>query len=375
MKAANESLQINDNIRNCIPAHTDILKKRLEESILSDKSIHEPILIWGDTIVDGYLRYEIARSNKIPFTTLSVDYNDEEDAIKSRVEIHLNRRNLSPFERATLAIKYFKPIIESESEKRMLAGKSDPELISTQGKTRVKLAKIADVGSDSIYKVEHIITNGDEELLQKLEENKITINKAFSLCKWREQLKDIEKQKEAIKDLKPVDGKYDVIVIDPPWKMAKLTYPYMTNEEIRQFVIPAKEDAVIFLWVVHTYLPFALELLKNWGFEYKHTFVWNKMKHGRGHYALEQVEFCLVGIKGKPSYHNYKYSDLISESKREPGRKPQAIYELVREICHGTRIDIFARERHEGFDAWGNDVDKFKEEKLNDDNAAPDVEF
>lgn len=169
----------------------------------------------------------------------------------------------------------------------------------------------------------------------------------------------------------PMDEKYDVIVIDPPWPMDNVPHPTMTIEEIQQIIIPANENAVIFLWVINKYLAHALELLQEWGFEYKHTFVWGKMRSG--HYTFEQVEFCLVGIKGKPIYYNSKYSDLISVPRAEHSEKPDTFYEMVRKICPGTRIDMFARKPHDGIDLWIIDVDKFRKDESDNDNIVPAV--
>jgi N6-adenosine-specific RNA methylase IME4 len=45
--------------------------------------------------------------------------------------------------------------------------------------------------------------------------------------------------------------------------------------------------------------------------------------------------------------------------RREHSRKPEKFYDLIRRVTGGSRIDLFAREEHEGFARYGNEIDKF----------------
>ena len=49
---------------------------------------------------------------------------------------------------------------------------------------------------------------------------------------------------------------------------------------------------------------------------------------------------------------------------REHSRKPDEFYDLVREVSPGPRIDVFSREKREGFDQWGNEEDEFQQSQL-----------
>ncbi|WP_411376953.1 MT-A70 family methyltransferase [Flavobacterium psychrophilum] len=55
-------------------------------------------------------------------------------------------------------------------------------------------------------------------------------------------------------------------------------YKTMTLEEIKALNIKsiADENAFIFLWTTHTFLPKAFELLTEWGFKYHLTLTWDK---------------------------------------------------------------------------------------------------
>lgn len=374
MKAANESLQINNKIRECLLGDYKKEFKRLKRNILADNVIHDPILIWNNTIIDGHLRYEIAQKHQLTFTTKELHFENEEEAMQYRARKQFDKRNSNDFQRAAITIKLFKTKFDKEAVLRMKAGKKDPLLNSTKGSTREKLAEIAGVSADTIRKVEIIINEAPPEIIDKAIIGAYSVNKAYNINKAIIRREDIERQKADINRLRLPDGLYDFINFDPPWEMEGVQYPTMSVSEIKEIKIRAKEDAVVTLWTVNSYLPDAFEILRVWGFEFKHLFVWNKVNPGNGYYAREQVEFYLLGIKGNPICNGRKYTDLIEELKREHSRKPDEFYKRAIDLYPGARLDYFARESHEGFDTFGNDEDKFKERKLNDDNTAPDVE-
>jgi N6-adenosine-specific RNA methylase IME4 len=193
------------------------------------------------------------------------------------------------------------------------------------------------------------------EVKEKVEERKQLIDK---------QIADIESGK-----LPELQGVFDVIAIDPPWPYGREydpngsrvanPYPEMSIDEIQGIELPMANDGVLFLWTTHAFLPHAFELLKNWGFDYKATMVWDKENIGMGAWLRMQCEFCLVGIKGKPFWDNTKHRDIIREQRREHSRKPEQFYQIASEVTYGRRLEYFSREARNGWEVFGNDVNKF----------------
>jgi N6-adenosine-specific RNA methylase IME4 len=72
-----------------------------------------------------------------------------------------------------------------------------------------------------------------------------------------------------------------------------------------------------------------------------------------------QCEFCLVAIKGKPTWMNTNWRDIIKEPRRQHSRKPDTFYNLVEEVTVGRRLDFFSREQRSGWASFGNDEHKF----------------
>lgn len=183
---------------------------------------------------------------------------------------------------------------------------------------------------------------------------------------------NIEKEIEDIESgkLPELKGLYDIISIDPPWPYGRgydplgsrvgSPYPEMDIEDIKAIELPLKENAVIFLWTTHQFLPAAFEIMQQWDLDYKATLVWDKEKLGMGTWLRMQCEFSLVGIMGNPYWENTTHRDIIREARREHSRKPDAFYELVNKICLGRKLEYFSREQRAGWEVFGNDVNKYE---------------
>ena len=179
-----------------------------------------------------------------------------------------------------------------------------------------------------------------------------------------ERLNDV-----STREVKRLEGKYDVIVIDPPWPMQKIErderpnqaafdYPTMTEEELSELEIPAADDCHMWLWTTHKFLPMALRLLDRWGFKYVCTFVWHK-PGGPQPYGLPQYncEFAIYARKGTPEFIDFKAFNTCFEAPRGAhSEKPEFFYDMVRRVTAGLRADMFNRRKIEGFEGWGNEA-------------------
>ena len=89
--------------------------------------------------------------------------------------------------------------------------------------------------------------------------------------------------------------------------------------------------------------------------------VWHK-NGGFQPFGLPQynAEFVLIGRKGGCDFVDTKAFMLCNNwPRREHSRKPDEFYELISRVTLGPRIDVFSRERREGFDQFGNQTEKF----------------
>ena len=176
--------------------------------------------------------------------------------------------------------------------------------------------------------------------------------------------------------------KYKTVVIDPPWPItlapsmnrilqgsplhATLDYELMTEDEIREFPIDdfAEDESMLFLWATNgklqsgrPCLQVAFEMLERWGFKYRLTLVWKK-SHG---YAIWQpfrgiTEFVLFATRGIHNCPPYgKFSNVFEYPITKHSEKPAGFYQMIRSCTPEPRVDVFARNAHEGFAGWGKE--------------------
>lgn len=169
--------------------------------------------------------------------------------------------------------------------------------------------------------------------------------------------------------------KYKTVVIDPPWQLAmcnpkncthgsiaeKLPYEAMTDAEVINFPINdfADEECDLFLWTTKAKIHVAFHILETWGFKYANFFVWNKLDGLNNNGVHTTLEFVVYGYRGRNGLDFRKPIEAYFQEKRKKhSQKPNIFYSRIAKVTEAPRIDIFARRRHYGFDAWGNQVEK-----------------
>ena len=175
--------------------------------------------------------------------------------------------------------------------------------------------------------------------------------------------------------------KYNIIYADPPWSYkdkrdkhprmcggAISHYNTMSIEQIKSLPIKelAADNCMLFLWVTFPNLQEGLDVIKAWGFKYKTLgFSWIKTNKnngkpffGIGYYTKSNCEVCLIGVKGKPIKVSNSVSSVIISPRQEHSKKPDQIRDKIVELCGDVpRIELFARQKTEGWDVWGNEVE------------------
>ena len=169
--------------------------------------------------------------------------------------------------------------------------------------------------------------------------------------------------------------KYNIIYADPPWSYDDKTcsgtavnhYSVMSVEELKKMKINSisNDDCILFMWATYPKLREALEVINAWGFKYKTVgFNWVKTnkKNGKyffgiGYYTKSNAEICLIATKGKPKPISNYVSSVIVSPRREHSRKPDEVRDKIVELMGNLpRIELFARQKVDGWDCWGNEV-------------------
>ncbi|MFZ2445429.1 MAG: MT-A70 family methyltransferase [Syntrophobacteraceae bacterium] len=176
-------------------------------------------------------------------------------------------------------------------------------------------------------------------------------------------------------------GKFGTIMADPPWRFSNRTgkmapehkrlsrYGTMTFEEIIDLPVAdlALPQSHLYLWIPNALLKEGLEVMSGWGFTYKTNIVWHKIRkdggsdgRGVGFYFRNVTELVLFGIRGKlrTFQPGRTQVNFLSSRKREHSRKPDELYSIIEKCSPGPYLELFARQKREGWQQWGNETDK-----------------
>jgi site-specific DNA-methyltransferase (adenine-specific) len=172
--------------------------------------------------------------------------------------------------------------------------------------------------------------------------------------------------------------KYNVIYADPPWNYTVFDdkhggrgerhyYNTMRLADICALKVKeiAEDDCALFMWATLPMLPEALLTLRCWDFAYKTTaFVWVKENKNRGYFfgmgtwTRSNAEICLLGVRGKPKRVDASISQVVFTPISKHSEKPDEVRQRIVQLCGDVpRIELFARQRFDGWDAFGNEID------------------
>lgn len=165
-------MKIDKEFQGLIPSLTEDEYQQLEANIIAD-GCRDALVTWNGILIDGHNRYRICQENDIPFATISKDFPDREAVIEWIIRNQFGRRNLTPFQRAELALK-LKPVVEKKAEARKLStlkqNVSDTQKSAERIETRDELAAMAGISHDTLKRAEVIKEKGTPEQVQRARE-------------------------------------------------------------------------------------------------------------------------------------------------------------------------------------------------------------
>jgi len=168
------------------------------------------------------------------------------------------------------------------------------------------------------------------------------------------------------------DKKYKTIYADPPWmeqgggkikRGADKHYKLMKTINICKLPVSdiVENNCHLYLWITNNFLADGLKVIEAWGFRYITCITWIKDRQGLGQYFRGITEHCLFAIKGNLPYK-------IIDGKRKQGKtgfyankkahskKPNEMRKMIETVSYTPMIELFAREKVDGWDAWGNEI-------------------
>jgi N6-adenosine-specific RNA methylase IME4 len=158
--------------------------------------------------------------------------------------------------------------------------------------------------------------------------------------------------------------KWGTIYADPPWQYGNQGtraatdnhYPTMDLEAITALPVAdlVTEKAHLHLWTTNGFLPEALQLIEAWGFEYRSLFIWCKPQMGLGNYWRVSAELLLLGVRGSCPFRDQSLMNWAIIDRGEHSSKPEQVRLMIERASPCSRLELFARQRYPGWDAWGH---------------------
>ena len=152
-------LRIDPEFESRIPPLTDDEFKQLEENILADGVIINPIIVWDGVIVDGHNRFRIVEKHPhITFTTCEREFNDRHDALAWICKNQLGRRNLTFQQKKYLIGKQFEAEKQRQgTNNQYVQAKSEKCQLGTfqnSVDTAERIAQENGIGRRSVFRAE-----------------------------------------------------------------------------------------------------------------------------------------------------------------------------------------------------------------------------
>lgn len=348
---------------------------------IRDHGLLTPIMLYEGKILDGRHRYKACINLRIE---PSFKEYEGDDALGYVIALNLSRRHLDESQRAMIGAR----ISNLKDGQRKHTG-------APIGAAKVSQAEAAGqmgVARRSVQRARTVLEKGTPELADAVDSGQIAVSVAAKIAemepeqqaqviadpKPEQAIKKIARQEKEqelaertiIQTMNSVDKLYGVIYADPPWKYETFSengmdrsadnhYPTMSMFDMLTLNVPAADGCVLFMWATVPMLPEALDLLHEWGFNYKSHICWIKDRQGTGYWTRNKHELLLIGTKGKvpaPAMGTQPPS-VIELPLGRHSEKPAFFADMISTLYPTTpKLEMFARVGRVGWDVIGNEA-------------------
>jgi len=182
-------ITIDPELQGLIPPLTDEERAGLDAAILRD-GCHAPLVVWRETgvLLDGHNRKAICEKHGLPLTTFAVSLPDRDAAKRWVIENQFARRNLTPYQRAELALA-LEPLVAKRAKENLKrgggSGPSGRQNSDNPVDTKKALAAVAGVSHDTIARAKYIAQHADEETKENLRRGETSVHAEYKRLKQR----------------------------------------------------------------------------------------------------------------------------------------------------------------------------------------------
>ena len=179
------------------------------------------------------------------------------------------------------------------------------------------------------------------------------------------------------------DKTYDIILADPPWSYtgaqdkwgaAAKFYDTMTDDDLLNFPMRSlmHDKSILFLWCTSPRLDFSIDCIRSYGLTYRGmAFVWVKTKKdgspmgacGVRPSIVKSITEYVIAASPVKTGRPMKLSDesvvqTVFAPREAHSQKPIEVQEKIEKLYpNASRLELFARNKIPGWDAWGNEVE------------------
>lgn len=333
---------------------------------VGQRGILEPLHVNGaGFVLDG--RHRLGAALELGLDSVPVRLASAEDEVEYMVRAAAQRRQLSPSQKAAMAVEF--AAYQAERAHGIARQRANlrhqtvevTNLTPRSGRARDRAAELLGVSSGYAHYAA-TLQRESPDLFQQVKAGTLNLNRAMSELKRARNY-------QAIGTAPPLpSGLFQLILADPPWQLGnpdsayapEQYYPTMPLEEIAALQIPAADDALLYLWAVNSHLPDALQVMAAWGFEYRGCEVWVKPSIGMGVWTRNRHEHLLIGRKGgaSPAPRHLLLDSVIEAKRGRHSEKPTIIYQRLEHLYpQRSKLELFARGTpRPGWTTWGNQV-------------------
>lgn len=187
------SMRIDNEFKALIPPLKDEEWEGLERSILED-GIRDPLVLWGDILVDGHNRYEIAQLHDVPFSTVQKEFDSRDDAKLWIYRNQLSRRNLNDFQRIEITHKC-EDAVRAKAAERQSPGVNQytdrsVEILPPTSKARDELGSMAGVSGKTYEHAVTVLESAPEQVTEATRSGDLSINAAYQVTRMEQDEQD-----------------------------------------------------------------------------------------------------------------------------------------------------------------------------------------
>lgn len=191
--------------------------------------------------------------------------------------------------------------------------------------------------------------------------------------------------------------KYKLVVMDIPWQYGRghvvpkgTTDKHYTTADWRTWSRHldirglTQHNCTFLLWTTAPKMDDCMRLAESWGLKYVTVFLnWIKvtkdgerLQMGLGRTTRINAEYLLMFYRGRGAQdmknsvnnvHNVLFAPRTKHSEKP--KEAYAVIETIFDVKKHPALDMFARQRREGWDVWGNEIPELEE------HLKPFVEF